>query len=111
NNLPLTVLGVVDVLSLRINSRKRRQGAHQDPHRMRVIAESVDEELGGLVQHGVVSDLVRPLLVLLERWQLTIQQQISDLQIRAMLRERLDIIASVTKDALVAVNEGDVALA
>ena len=78
---------------------------------MRVVAETVDEVLGGLVQHGVMRDLPRPVLVLLRGRQFAVEQQVSDLQVGAMLGQGLDVVAAIAKDAFVAVNEGDAALA
>ena len=64
-----------------------------------------------LVQHGVMRDLPDPVFVLLRGRQLAEEQQVGDLQIGAMLGQRLDVVAAVAKDTFVAVNEGDAALA
>ena len=78
---------------------------------MRVVVEGVHELLQALVDHRVVGDVIHPLVVLFPIGQLAVEQQIRDLGVRALLRELLDRVAAVLKDALVAVDERDPALA
>ena len=64
-----------------------------------------------LVHHGVVGDGVVELRHLLWRRQLAVEQQIADLQEARMLGQLVDRIAAIEQNALVAVDEGDVAFA
>ena len=74
HDLFLPVLRVMNVLGLGINRGQRRQRAHQNAHGMSVVAEAVDELLGGFMQHGVMRDLPRPVLILLRSGQLAVEQ-------------------------------------
>ena len=75
------------------------------------VAESLHEFLRGFVQHGVVCDVIHPLVQLLFRGEFTKHQQICDFQKCATLGEHFDGISAITQDALVAIDEGDGAFA
>ena len=77
---------------------------------MGVVAEAIDEVLGGFMQHGVMRDLPGPVLVLLRRRQLAEEQQIRHLKIGAMLGQGLDVVAAIAQDAFVAVDKSDALL-
>ena len=78
---------------------------------MRVVPEAVHEMLGGLGHHGVVGDLVDPVPLLLGGRQFAEQQQVSDLEEGAVLRQIVDVVSAIAKNAFVAVDESDLALA
>ena len=71
---------------------------------MRVIAEAFDELLQVLVDEGVIGDAEHPLVKLSLRRQLTVQQQVGDLEKGRVLGQLLDGIAAVLENALVAVD-------
>ena len=52
--------GVVNVLGFGIDAGERGHRADQHDHGMGVVAEALHEFLGGLVQHGVVRDVIDP---------------------------------------------------
>jgi hypothetical protein len=72
-----------------------------------VVAVALHELLHVLVDERVDGDLVRPLLELRLGRELAVDEQVGDLEVRAVLGELLDRIAPVLEDALVAVDEGD----
>ena len=74
---------------------------------MGIVAETFHEFLGGLVQHGVVRDVVDPVFQLFLSGQLAEQQQVRNFQKGAVLGEYFDGIAAIAQDALVAIDEGD----
>jgi len=107
----LRFLRIVDVAGFGVNRGKRRHRADQHSHGVGVPAESLQKILGGLVQHGVVSDAAHPLFQLGLGGQLPEQNQVGHLEEGALPRQLLDRVAAVTQDALIAVDEGDRALA
>src|SRR6266545_47653 len=107
----VALLGVEDVLRLRIERREGRDGTAQHRHRVRVVAEPFEEFSDVLVHVCVVRDVVRPLLVLGLRRQLALAQQPRHLQESRVLGELLDRVAAVAEDSPVAIDEGDRALA
>ena len=60
--------GVVNVLRIRIHRGQRRHRAHEHRHGVGVVAEALHELLGGLMEHGVVRDVVHPTLQLALAW-------------------------------------------
>jgi hypothetical protein len=102
---------VEDVLGFRIEGRERGDGAGQDAHRMRVVAEAVDELADVLVHHRVIGDVAREGLELRAVGQLTVDQQVRGLEKARALGELLDRIAAVVQDALVAIDVRDAAAA
>ena len=102
---------VEDRLRVRVERRQRGHGADQDAHRVRVVMEAVDELLDVLVHERVVGDLLDPRLRLGRARQLAVQQQVGDLQERAVLGQFLDRVAAVAQDPLLTVDEGDGAAA
>jgi len=59
------VLGIVDVLGLRVEGGQRGDGGHEHPHRVGVVEERLHESLAeALVDEGVVGDVVYPFVVL-----------------------------------------------
>ena len=55
----------------------------------------------------VIGDLVSPTVVLVLGRELAVGQQVSNLEVRRLLRELLDRIAAIPQNALVAVDEGN----
>ena len=75
---------------------------------MCVVVEAVDERLHVLVDERVVGDLVHPVLGLLLRRQLAVDQQVRDLEQARVLRQLLDGVAPVAEDPVGTVDVGDV---
>ena len=105
------MLGITHELRIGINARQRGNRAHKHRHGMRRVTESLHEFLGGLVQHGVVGDVIDPLLELFFGGQVAEQEQVRHFQEGAALGQDLDGISPVAQDAFIAVNVGDGALA
>ena len=102
---------IVNMLGVGIHAGQRRDRAHEHRHGMRRVAETLHELLGGFVQHGVVGDVVHPVVQLFLGGQFAEQQQVGDFQEGAALGENFDGISAIAQDALVAVDVGDGALA
>ena len=107
----VALLVVVDVLGVRVEGRQRAGGGEQHPHRVGVVAEALHELLDVLVDEGVVGDLEDPLVELLARGQLAVDQQVGDLEVDGLLAELLDRVAAVLEHAGLAVDVGDRAAA
>ena len=101
---------VEDVLRLGIKRGKRGDGGNHHAHGVGVVVKAVQEFLHGLVDEGVVRDVVGPIFQLRARGQLAVQNQIGGFEIGAFLGQFLDGIAAVSQDAFVAVDERDLAL-
>jgi hypothetical protein len=78
---------------------------------MSVVMKTLQEFLGAFVQHGVVGDLVGPVLQFRLNGQLAEQDQVGDFEKGALLGELLDRITAITQDTLIAIYECDRALA
>jgi hypothetical protein len=102
---------VGDGLCLWVEGGEGGEGAHQDPHRVSVVVEAVDELLDVLVHVRVVGDLLRPRGGLLLARQLAPQQHEGYVQERDSARQLLDRVAAVAQDPLLPVDEGDGAAA
>src|SRR6202000_2392149 len=76
-------------------------------HRVGVAGETVEEPLQVLVQHGVPLNLVGERGQLFGVRQLSVDQQVADLDEGRLLGQLLDRIAAVAQDAGVAVDIGD----
>jgi hypothetical protein len=74
---------------------------------VRVVIERVHHLLEALVDHRVPGDVVDPFGVLLRVGQLSVEEEIRNLEIAAVLRELLDRVAAVAQDPLLAVDVGD----
>ena len=107
DDLHVAALLVLDRARLGIEGRQRANRGQQHSHRVGVVAEALHELLDVLVHEGVDRDLVHPLIELLLVWQVTVDQEIGDLQVARMLGELLDRIAAVLEDPLLAVDERD----
>ena len=103
----LAVKLVVGLEILVVEGRQGADDADHHRHRVRVAAEAAEQELDLLVQHGVVGHTVHELVELGLLRQLAVQDQVGDLEERAVLGQILDRVAAMQQDALVAVDEGD----
>mmetsp|Transcript_1008 Transcript_1008/g.2454 ORF Transcript_1008/g.2454 Transcript_1008/m.2454 type:complete len:291 (+) Transcript_1008:4717-5589(+) len=103
----LAVLGVMDVGAVVIEGRHRAHQAGHDGHRVGVTAEAAQEVLHLFMHHGVVHDLVFEVGLLAFVRQLSVQQQITGLEVVAVHRELFDRVATVEQFALVAIDVGD----
>ena len=107
DDLEVADLRVVDLVGVGIEGRERAGRGQEHPHRVGVVAEALHEALDVLVHERVDRDLVRPLVQLRLGGQLTVDEQVGDLEIGRLLRELLDRIAAVLQDAGLAVQERD----
>ena len=78
---------------------------------MRVAREAVEEQLEVLVKQGVLGDLAGEALQLRLRGQLTVDQQVADLDEGRFLGELLNRNTAIAQDAGVTVDVGDGAFA
>ena len=105
------LLRVLQVQRVVIETGQRAEHAGQHRHRVRVVAEALQELLEGLVQHRVVGDFVlepgEPGLVR----KLTVHQQVGNLEEAGLLGQLLDRVAAVQQYAGVAIDVGDRRLA
>ena len=101
-------LGVFDVLGFGIEGGQGPDARQEHPHGVGVIVEAIHEPLAEvLVDIGVVPDLVRPALELVNGRQLPMDEQVRHLQVRGLRRDLLDRVTPVAQDAGVAVEVGD----
>ena len=103
----VALLGVVDVLRVRVEGRERADVGEQHPHRVGVVAEALVELLDVLVGEGVVGDVEGPALELRRGRQLAEDQEVGDLEVGRVLAELLDRDAAVLEDPRLAVDVGD----
>src|SRR3546814_14140463 len=82
---------------------QRPDDAGQHRHRMRVVAEAIEETIQRLVDHRVLADALVERLQLRRVRPLAIEDQIGDHNERALLAALGDRIATVKPTALVAV--------
>ena len=106
-DLRLPDIGVGDGARIGIEGGQRTDRGHQHAHRVRVVAEPLDELLAVLVQEGVVRDVVHPLVQLTLSRQVAVQQQVGHLQEGGVLGQLLDGVAPVLQDSLISVDVGD----
>src|SRR5690606_24754296 len=85
----LPMARIMDVHRVVIERGHRGDNAGQHRHRMCVVLKSVEEPEQRLVDHRVILNRVRELRELLARRQLTVDQQISNLEAVAFFCEWL----------------------
>src|SRR6185503_20532420 len=102
-DLLLSTLDVEDLLGVGIKSRKRTQGCFKHSHWVRVVVEAVDHLQNVFVDERVKGDLLRPLFELRLCGKFTVEQQVCDFEISALLCELIDGITAVLEDSFVAV--------
>ncbi len=98
---------IVDVERIMVERGQRADSADQNRHRVRIAAETTEEELHLLVHHGVQRDGVVELVLLLLVRQFAVQQQVAGFEEVAIDGQLLDRIAAILQLALVAVDVGD----
>ncbi len=111
HSLQAAVLGIRDVLGVGVEGRERTDRAQQHPHRVRVVAEPLEELRHVRVHVGVQAHLVLPRLELGRRRQLSLEQEVRGLEEARLLRDLLDRVAAVAQDAGIAVDVRDRAAA
>ena len=112
DDLLVAGFGVEDVLGVEVEGGQGGDRRYQHPHGVGVVVEALEEPLSDvLVDEGVVGDLVAPLVELGLGGQLAVEQEIGNLEVGRLLGQLLDGVAAVAKDAQVAVEVGDRALA
>ncbi len=104
------VLRVGHVARIRIEGRERGDRADEEAHRVRVVAEGLDEVLDVRVDHRVVADVLFPGGELGRRGQAPVDDEVGGLEVIGLLGEGLDRVAPVAQDPLLSVDEGDGAL-
>ena len=77
------------------------------PHRVRVVAEAVDEAGDVLVDQRVATELALPVVELGAVRQLAFEDQIGDLEIAAVRGQILDRVAAMAERPGAAVEVGD----
>src|ERR1044071_2739817 len=78
---------------------------------MSVVVKPVDDLFDVLVDERVIGDVFGPAFELSRRWELAIQQQVSDFEISALLRQLVYRITAILEYSLVAIDERDATLA
>ena len=107
----LALARVVDVGRIVIEGRHRADHAHHRRHRMRIPPEAPEEVVHLFVDHRVAGDCLLEILELARRRQFPVKQQVADFEEMRLRRQFVDGIAAVEQFALVAVDEGDRAVA
>ena len=102
---------IVDVDGVVIEGCKRADRPYHHGHRVCVTAEAGEEPVHLLMDHSVVGDAVHELRILLLVRQLAVKKEVAGFQEAAVLGEFVDRIAAMEKDALVAVDKGNVGFA
>ncbi len=105
------VLRIIDVQGVVIEGGEGTDYAAHHGHRVRITAETVEEGLQLLVNHGVVLDGADEFLFLLGSGQFAVEQQVAGFQVVGLLGELFDRVAAVQQYTFIAVDEGDLRLA
>src|SRR6202050_1281134 len=71
--------------------------------------KAIEEFLDALVNEGVVSDVIRPILQLRLGGQLTMQNQVSRFDVGALLRQFLNRITAILKNSGIAIDVSNAA--
>jgi hypothetical protein len=98
---------VEDVEPVVVEGRQCSDDAAHHRHWMRAAPEPAIDRVQLLVDHRVMADVVGEPLELRRRRQLAVEQQPANFQIAAILDEVGDRIATIEKDAVVAVDVSD----
>ena len=104
-------LGLMDVLGLRVERGKRGHRGREHSHRVRVVPEALHEVLDVFVDHRVERDVLHPVVMLVPGRELSVEHEIGRLEIGRLLGELGDRVTAVVQDALVPIDERDLALA
>ncbi len=99
------------VHALGVVARQRGDRGGQHGHRVGVGGERPDQRLEVVVQVRVALDPLDPAGQLLVGRELTVDEQVGDLEERGLLGQLVDRVAAVEQDALAAVDVGDGRLA
>ena len=95
----------------RIEGRHRADGSGQHGHWVAVTAKSVKETVHLSVEQSVLGDETVKLTEFGLRRQFAIQQQVSNFEKAGLLRQLINRIAAMQKNAFFAIDERDLALA
>src|SRR5262245_6344148 len=76
---------------------------------MSIVVEAIHELLDVFMNKGVMRDVPGPVGQLRLGWKLAVQDEVSHLEIVALLRQLLDGVAAVAQNTLITINEGDLA--
>src|SRR4029453_18424501 len=77
---------------------------------MSVVVETVNELFDVLMNDGVKSNIMRPLLQLRLGGKLPIKNQVGSLEISTLLRQLFDRITSIQQDSFFSINKGNLTL-
>src|SRR5690348_5364230 len=102
---------VEDMTSVGVKSGERGNRGNQHAHGVGVIMKAVEEFLDALMNEGVMGDVVTPFLELFARGKFAKNNQIGGFEIAASLGQFLNGVSAIAENTLIAVNEGDLALA
>jgi hypothetical protein len=105
------VLGVVHVGAVVVEGRERPDQAGHHGHGVGVAPEPAQEELHLVVDHRVLEHALVEVVALALVGQLAVEQQVTGVEVVAMLGQLLDGVAAVEQLALVAIDVGDGGLA
>ena len=94
-----------------VESRKSAHNPAHNGHGVSVPSKAIKERPNLLVNHGVVRDHVNKFSFLIGVWKLSIQQEITRLEVIGLLCKLLDRVAPVEQNAFFAVDIGDLRLA
>jgi hypothetical protein len=94
-----------------IESRQGADAAAHHSHRVGVTAETGEEPAHLLVHHGVAGHTVIEICLLCRCRQLTVKQQVADLEEVAMLGKLVDRVAPVQQNAFITIDVGDLGFA
>ena len=90
-----------------VEGRHCSHGTDEYCHGVRVAPKTLEKPGHLVMHHGVARDDVDEILVLRGVGQLTVQQQVADLEKIAVLRQLLDGIAAIQQHAFVPIDIGD----
>ena len=104
------LLRPVRILALRVEGAQRIDHRRQDPHRVRIAGEELEEALHVLVHQRVRTYVLLEFRQLFTVRQIAEKQQVGDFQERGFLGQLFDRVATVMQNALLSIEESDRAL-
>ena len=107
----MALFGIFAVHGARIEGGHGAHGACQHGHWVAVTAEALEKTIHLRVKEGVLLDFGVEFGKFCFGWQLTFQDEVADFRKRRLFGQLADWIAAVKQDALVTIDEGDLAFA
>mmetsp|Transcript_29326 Transcript_29326/g.52492 ORF Transcript_29326/g.52492 Transcript_29326/m.52492 type:complete len:234 (-) Transcript_29326:55-756(-) len=90
-----------------LESRHRTDRAHEHPHRMSVVVETLHHGGDVSVDVSVVHNRPLPLSQLGSCWEFSINQQEGDFQESGLLSQLFNRVAAIFQNAFISIDEGD----